>query len=60
MSAGWINLMVLIAIPLIVTGVVFVRYKAATQRGGQKKAEMAKAPKAHYRKVNPKTGIMSG
>lgn len=56
MSAGWVNLIVLVAIPLIVAGAATVSYIAATRRGGRRKPGLAKPSKAHYRKVNPKTG----
>lgn len=56
MSAGWINLVVLVSIVSIVSLVGFVFYRAATRRGGKPKSGMAKPPKAYYRQVNPKTG----
>ncbi|MBX3567086.1 MAG: hypothetical protein KF914_03455 [Rhizobiaceae bacterium] len=56
MSAGWVNLIVLIAVPLIVAGAAAIFYAAATRRGGRRKPGLAKPSKAHYRKVNPKTG----
>lgn len=56
MSAGWVNLIALIAIPLIVASAVTIFYVAATRRGGRKKPGLAKPSKAHYRQVNPKTG----
>lgn len=58
MSAGWVNLIVLIAIVLIVTGFVAIRIFAATRPAGRKKPGSAKPSKAHYRQVNPKTGSM--
>jgi len=56
MSAGWMNLMVLAAIVLIVASTITIFYMAATRRGGRKKAGLARPSKAHYRRVNPKTG----
>lgn len=58
MSAGWVNLIVLIAIVLIVTGFVAIRIFAATRPAGRKKPGLAKPSKAHYRQINPKTGSM--
>ncbi len=58
MSAGWVNLIVLVAIVLIVTGFVAIFIFAATRSAGQKKPGLAKPSKAHYRQVNPKTGSM--
>ena len=58
MSAGWINLIVLIAIVLIVAGFVAIRFFVATRPAGRKKPGLAKPSKAHYRQVNPKTGSM--
>ena len=58
MSAGWVNLIVLVAIVLIVTGFVAIRIFVATRPTGQKKSGPAKPSKAHYRQVNPKTGSM--
>ncbi len=56
MSAGWVNLIVLIAVVLIVASAATIFYAAATRRGGRKKPGLAKPSKAHYRKVHPKTG----
>ncbi len=56
MSAGWINLFVTIAILLIVASATAIIYVAATRRGGKRKAGLAKPPKAHHQRVNPKTG----
>lgn len=56
MSAGWVNLVVLGAILLIVATAIAIFYVAATRRGGRRKPGLAKPSKAHYRKVNPKTG----
>ncbi len=56
MSAGWVNLIVLAAIPLIVATAIAIFVVAATRRGGRKGKGLAKPSKAHYRKVNPKTG----
>lgn len=56
MTAGWINLVVLVAMLSIVSMIGFVFYRAATRRGGKRKPGMAKPSRAHYRKVNPKTG----
>ncbi|MEX4010323.1 hypothetical protein [Neoaquamicrobium sediminum] len=58
MSAGWVNLIVLVAIVLIVTGFVAIHIFVATRPTGQKKPGLAKPSKAHYRNVNPKTGTM--
>ncbi|MGF7007191.1 hypothetical protein [Aminobacter sp. BE322] len=56
MSAGWVNLIVLVAVVLIVASAATIFYVAATRRGGRKKPGLAKPSKAHYRQVNPKTG----
>lgn len=56
MPAGWINLIVILAIVVIVTAICAVFYYAATRKGGRPKPGLAKPSKAHYRKVNPKTG----
>jgi hypothetical protein len=56
MSAGWVNLVVLIAVLLIVTCAATIFYVAAARRGGRKKPGLARPSKSHYRKVNPKTG----
>lgn len=56
MPAGWVNLIVLIAILLIVASAATIFYVAATRRGGRKKPGLAKPSKAHYREVNPNTG----
>lgn len=56
MSAGWVNLFVLVAVVLIVAIVIAIFYIAATRRGGRKMRGLAKPGKAHYRTVNPKTG----
>jgi flagellar basal body-associated protein FliL len=58
MPAGWVNLIVLIAILLIVGSAATIFYVAATRHGGRKKPGLAKPSKAHYRQVNPKTGDM--
>ena len=57
MSVGWVNLIVLIAIVLIVTGFVAIRIFVATRPTGRKKSGPAKPSKAHYRQVNPKGGV---
>ncbi|MCO5145814.1 MAG: hypothetical protein M9895_06495 [Aquamicrobium sp.] len=56
MSAGWVNLIVLVAIVMILAGIGAVFFLAATRRGGRRKAGLAKPSRAHYRRVNPKTG----
>ena len=56
MSAGWVNLIVLVAIVLIVTGFVAIRVFVATRPPGRKKPGLAKPSSEHYRQVNPKTG----
>lgn len=56
MSAGWVNLIVLVAIVLIVTGFVAIRVFVATCPPGHKKPRLAKPSKEHYRQINPKTG----
>jgi hypothetical protein len=56
MSAGWVNLIVLVAIVLIVAGFVAIRVIVATRTGGRRKPGLAKPPKTHHRRVNPKTG----
>ena len=56
MSAGWVNLIVLVAIVLIVTGFVAIRVFVATRPPGRKKPGLAKPSSEHYRHVNPKTG----
>ncbi len=58
MSAGWVNLLVAIAIPAIVAGFVAVTYVARTRRGGRKAPGLAKQSKAAQRRVNPKTGTL--
>jgi hypothetical protein len=56
MSAGWVNLIVLVAIVLIVAGFVAIRVFVATRPPGRKKPGLAKPSSEHYRQVNPKTG----
>lgn len=58
MTAGWVNFMVLVSILLISAGAIAIFYIAATRRGGRKKTGLAKPSRAHYRRVNPKTGDM--
>jgi hypothetical protein len=55
MSAGWVNTTVLAGIVLIVVGFLFIRI-AARRRDGHRKPRLAKPSRAHYRKVNPKSG----
>ena len=57
MSGGWVNLIVLFTILLIVAGVTTIFYIAATRRGGRSAPGSAKPSKAHYRQINPKTGV---
>lgn len=57
MSDGWVNLIVLFTILSIVAGVTTIFYIAATRRGGRKAPGSAKPSKAHYRQINPKTGV---
>jgi len=59
MSTAMTNLIVLCAIVLIVATVLTVFYVAATRKGGSQKPGLAKPPKAHNRRVNPKTGVIS-
>lgn len=56
MSAGWVNLIVLVVIVLIVAVFTAIRIFAATRPAGRKKRGLAKPPREHYRQVNPKTG----
>lgn len=56
MSAGWINLIVLVAIVLIVAVFVTIRVFVATRPAGRKKSGLAKPSREHHRQVNPKTG----
>jgi hypothetical protein len=59
MTAGWVNLIVLVAIMLIITGFLAIFVFAATRPAGRKKPGSAKPSKVHFRQVNPKTGSMS-
>ena len=56
MSAGWVNLIVLVAIVLIVAVFVTIRVFVATRPAGRKKSGLAKPSREHHRQVNPKTG----
>lgn len=56
MSAGWVNLIALVAIVLIVAVFTAIRIFAATRLAGRKKPGLAKPSREHYRQVNPKTG----
>jgi hypothetical protein len=58
MSAGWVNLVVAIAIPAIVAGFVAVTYVARTRRGGRKAPGLARPSRTADRKLNPKTGTL--
>lgn len=56
MSATAINLVVLLGVFAIVAGMVYVLMAALRSTGGRRGGRTAKPPRAHYRKVNPKTG----
>nr|WP_156134597.1 hypothetical protein [Methylobacterium sp. ZNC0032] len=56
MSAGWVNLMALMAMLLIIASAVAIFFVGATRRGGRKQGGLAKPSQAHHRQVNPKTG----
>ena len=56
MSAGWINLLVLVAIVAIVGGAFAIFRFAATRPAGRKAPGPAKPSRSAQRKVNPKTG----
>ena len=58
MSAGLVNLIVLVAIVLIIAAVIAVFYMAASSRGGRKVPATARQRKHFNRKVNPKTGSL--
>ncbi|MCG6114219.1 MAG: hypothetical protein MEQ84_03380 [Mesorhizobium sp.] len=58
MSAGAVNLIVLVAIVLIFVSVVAVFYMAARRRDGRKVPATARQRKRFGRKVNPKTGSL--
>lgn len=56
MSAGAVNLLVLVGILAIVTAFVAITYVAATRRGGRKTRRSGLPSREGQRKVNPKTG----
>ena len=58
MSAGWVNLIVLVAILTIVTRFVTIVLRGAARRGGKPKPGLAKPPSSPAWKINPKTGSM--
>jgi hypothetical protein len=56
MSAGYVNLVVLVAILAIIGGAVAIFRFAATRPAGRRAPGVAKPSKTAQRKVNPKTG----
>ena len=56
MSAGWVNVLALVAIVFIIGGAIAIFRLAATRPAGRRAPGLAKPSKAAPRKVNPKTG----
>lgn len=56
MSAGWINLLVLVAIVATIGGAIAVFRLAATRPAGRKVDGSVRPSRTAQRKVNPKTG----
>ena len=56
MRAGAVNFLALVGALAIFSGAIFVAVLRAKRRGGRKLHKPASPPKAHFRKVNPKTG----
>lgn len=56
MSAGYVNLVVLVAVLVIIGGAFAIFRSAATRPAGCRAPRLAKPSKTAQRKVNPKTG----
>ena len=56
MSAGWINLLVLVAILATIGSAIAIFLFAATRPAGRKVSGSAEPSRMSRRKVNPKTG----
>lgn len=56
MSAGWVNILVLVAIAAIIGGAIAIFLFAATRPAGRKVDGSVRPSRTAQRKVNPKTG----